>query len=330
MKGCHSILHILGCLRLGYFAQSYNINNGNNILKKGEPFRGPVVIGGLGGSGTRVVAELLISLGYYLGNDLNSEKDNLWFTLLLKRREWFFKNSNRRNGKIGTSISLFKKILVENRPLNGKEIINILGAAITISINGHDLSGSGKGLWAFERVNKILCNRRIDTNSYCGWGWKEANSHIFLEYIAEHFASLRYIHVIRHGLDMAYSKNQHQLLNWGKLFGIDSLERNSIPLEKSALRYWIRSNRRVIDLGKLLLGQRSYILCFEKLCRNPEVEIIRLLQFLRLKVPNTDIITLAQLIKNSPSIGRYRNHDLSIFSSDEIEALDQFGYSVVN
>src|SRR5215469_6992799 len=46
----------------------------------------PVAIGGIGGSGTRVVATFLHMLDYYLGDDLNESLDNLWFTLLFKRR----------------------------------------------------------------------------------------------------------------------------------------------------------------------------------------------------------------------------------------------------
>lgn len=47
----------------------------------------PVVIGGVGGSGTRLIAECVKKLGFFIGNDLNDAFDNLWFTLLFKRRE---------------------------------------------------------------------------------------------------------------------------------------------------------------------------------------------------------------------------------------------------
>ncbi len=41
-------------------------------------------VGGVGGSGTRVVAGLAESFGYFMGDDLNESKDNLAFTLLFK------------------------------------------------------------------------------------------------------------------------------------------------------------------------------------------------------------------------------------------------------
>jgi hypothetical protein len=46
----------------------------------------PIAIGGLGGSGTRVIAAFLNNIGYYPGDDVNGAHDNLWFTLIFKRR----------------------------------------------------------------------------------------------------------------------------------------------------------------------------------------------------------------------------------------------------
>lgn len=36
----------------------------------------PVVVGGVGGSGSRVVAEMLETLGLFIGDDLNDARDN--------------------------------------------------------------------------------------------------------------------------------------------------------------------------------------------------------------------------------------------------------------
>jgi len=56
----------------------------------------PVIVGGVGGSGTRVIAELLSNFGYYIGNDLNRSMDNLLYTFLFKRVEWFYSNYNNK------------------------------------------------------------------------------------------------------------------------------------------------------------------------------------------------------------------------------------------
>ena len=66
------------------------------IEKNQKGLTGPVVIGGVGGSGTRVLAEILSLFGFYLGNDLNGAKDNLVYTLLFKRPNWFYRNKDNR------------------------------------------------------------------------------------------------------------------------------------------------------------------------------------------------------------------------------------------
>src|ERR1700675_795212 len=56
----------------------------------------PLVIGGIGGSGTRVAAQLLIELGFYLGDDLNPALDNLTSTFLFKRPRWYGREAPRQ------------------------------------------------------------------------------------------------------------------------------------------------------------------------------------------------------------------------------------------
>ncbi len=62
----------------------------------------PVVIGGLGGSGTRVVAEILNEVGYYIGNK-NYANDNLWFAFLVRRPKWM-RRTQGKNVKRGLEI----------------------------------------------------------------------------------------------------------------------------------------------------------------------------------------------------------------------------------
>jgi hypothetical protein len=46
----------------------------------------PIVIGGIGGSGTRILAEILQIKNFYIGGSLNPPKDNLWAVFLFNRR----------------------------------------------------------------------------------------------------------------------------------------------------------------------------------------------------------------------------------------------------
>ena len=84
------------------------------------------------------------------------------------------------------------------------------------------------------------------------WGWKEPNTHLLLPYLVRRFPDMRYIHVVRHGLDMAFSSNQNQLATWGEQFQIPA----DLPPPVRSLRYWIAAQRRARDLGTAL-GSRS-------------------------------------------------------------------------
>ena len=46
---------------------------------------GPVAVGGVGGSGTRLIASMVSSLGYEMGSNLNHSQDDLTFAVLFKR-----------------------------------------------------------------------------------------------------------------------------------------------------------------------------------------------------------------------------------------------------
>ena len=52
-----------------------------------------IAIGALGGSATRVVAQILKDYGIFIGFDLNDAFDNLLFTRLFKNPAWFNKAS---------------------------------------------------------------------------------------------------------------------------------------------------------------------------------------------------------------------------------------------
>ena len=47
----------------------------------------PIAVGGIGGSGTRLIADCLRELDLFIGGDLNPAYDNLWFTLLFKHQD---------------------------------------------------------------------------------------------------------------------------------------------------------------------------------------------------------------------------------------------------
>jgi len=267
-----------------------------------------------------------MQLGFYMGFDLNSADDNLTFTLLFKRPKWFIRKSPQKEAEIFEGLSIFEKAMTARFTPSISESRYIIRSATEIAVNGHDKSHSGRGMWAIKRALNILKFKHIDISRYIGWGWKEPNTHLFIDYLAKYFHDVRYIHVIRNGLDMAYSTNQAQLYNWGTLFGVMPNPSESLP--KLSLQYWIRANNRAINKGRKLLGERFLLINFDRLCLFPEEETSLLINFLGLSESNIDINTLKSLPKVPSSMGRYMKHDMSVFDKSDIQAVLDLGFEV--
>lgn len=307
-------------------------------MKSAYSSSSPVVIGGVGGSGTRIVAEIVMRLGYYFGypgSDLNVASDNLWFTLLFKRPAWFKGFSVQDEMIIYRNLRVFEKLMT-GEPLSGRERMLVISLATSFSgFDQYDDKRSKRGLskfkrdanWRLTRIKNTLRPRKSGTKTSIGWGWKEPNTHIYLEHLSLYFHNLKYIHVVRNGLDMAFSKNQSQLYNWGPLFGID-LRDSALSLSQASLSYWIRANQRALELGSSLLGERFLMVNFDELCVNPQTELLALIRFLGLDASQIDLQGLANLPKKPSSTNRYKTHDLGVFSEQDIEAVRQLGFKV--
>lgn len=309
-------------------------------------YSGPVVVGGVGGSGTRVVAMFLRELGFYLGNDLNTANDNLWFGVLLARPKWFVESSDE---EIFKGLHLFEKAMIGRLGPSRDEIGFIVKAVIEVLFSDYLHWGKGGKLglikfvvkkiwpikrvvvlmWLIKRIETMTRSKKFDSSAYIGWGWKEPNSHIYIKHLNIAFDNLKYIHVMRHGLDMVYSSNQAQLHNWGRLFGVQ-IPASPDLLPKASLQYWIKANKKAMTLGQQLLGERFLIINFDELCTEPQTQIEKLINFLELDKNEVNVNKLCSLCKTPRSLGRYQDYDISIFSQDEIKAVRELGFIVNN
>ena len=161
---------------------------------------GPVVIGGVGGSGTRVLAEILSLFGFYLGNDLNGAKDNLMYTLLFKRPNWYYRNKDNKE-TIQTGLNVFHKIMKRKKRFTIPEIIFVLRALFSQVFFDHNYRGSGRKLRPIMRIQKIFTSTKDTKIRYVGWGWKVPNSFLIIQHVAAF-----YICMIRRGIYMDFSK----------------------------------------------------------------------------------------------------------------------------
>jgi hypothetical protein len=280
---------------------------------------GPIVIGGMGGSGTRLVAEICALFGIYLGDDLNIASDNLLYTLLFRRRTWFYKTFQDKD-RIRTGLSLLEKLLLKRIILSPQELWFLLYAGMDMTLHYRD-----DKLWSFKRILNLVRYPWFGTRTFSGWGWKEPNSYLLLEDIADYFPNLKFIHTIRHGADMAFSKNQRQLRAWGMLFDIPHPEKE---LPESSLKFWAKANRSAAVTGKEL-GDGKYLqINFDRLCQEPGQTINDIIAFLGIDI-NEEIYQAAlKLPKIPPSLGRYMEHDISQLDPEDLAALNEFGFRI--
>ena len=279
---------------------------------------GPIVIGGMGGSGTRLVAEICSLFGVYLGDDLNVASDNLLYTLLFRRRTWFYKSFQDKD-RIQTGLSLLEKLLLKKVVLCPREIWFLLYAGIDMTLHYRD-----DKLWSLKRILNFFRYPCFGNRTYIGWGWKEPNSYLLLDDLAEYFPNLRFIHTIRHGADMAFSKNQRQLRAWGELFDIQHPEKE---LPESSLKFWAKANKSTADLGRKLGGKYLQI-NFDHLCQDPDQTINDIIAFLGIDVKNEIYLAARELPKTPSSLGRYKDHDISLLDPEDLAVLNEFGFSI--
>jgi hypothetical protein len=118
-----------------------------------------------------------------------------------------------------------------------------------------------------------------------------------------------------------------QLYNWGQVLGVDGAN-SAAPLPKRALDFWIKANERAVAIGKQFPQGNFLAINFDELCRNPGDEVKRLINFLQIKIQEPKLKNLEQMPQKPKSSGRYKNEDLSIFSQEEIQAVQKFGFRV--
>lgn len=276
-----------------------------------------IAVGGSGGSGTRVVAQILMGAGIFIGDYLNTAYDNLIFTRLFKNPEWFKGSSN---ADIEKRFTIFEKYMT-NKRLSARETIRFLKA----------VKGTPKykvSLQFYSRlISKILLNK--DHAERYIWAWKEPNTQIYIKYIAEFFNNIKYVHVIRHGLDMAYSSKKQQLKNWGYKFGLQYNKLDSEDdLAIKKLDYWAKINKYVISEGEKLLKDRFYLLNYNKLCESPDIEVPRLIKFLDLDLEEDTIRKLVSIPKVPSTNMRYKQKNINIFPKSLLADVEELGFNI--
>ena len=144
----------------------------------------------------------------------------------------------------------------------------------------------------------------------------------------QRFPRFKFVHLIRSGLDMAYSDDRWQLHMVGDLVLTDEERQYEERLQSMA--YWRRVNASAADFGERDLAPRYLRIRFEDLCAEPARVCQELGQFLN----SPDPICLAQsgIQQVSPpsTLGRWQNQpaeEVAELKRVGGAVLERFGYS---
>lgn len=156
------------------------------------------------------------------------------------------------------------------------------------------------------------------------WGWKEPRSIYLLAFLRGQMPTLRFLHFIRDGRDMAFSDNQKQLIKHGRA----ALEGRRIswrePVRSIALWSWV--NESAADFGERELGSDYLRVRFEDLCATPQQTVDRIYEFFGLE---GDVDAAASEVEPPRTVGRWRDRPKRLVERLEREAkpaLRRFGY----
>ena len=275
-----------------------------------------IAIGALGGSGTRVIAKLFQELGYFIGDELNQALDNLTYTVLFKDKDLF---SNKK--------LLKKRMIVFDKYMSNEKLFGDDICIYNKSKGNRFLSLNRRNLMKFKFRFRNLAKRELKHE----YAFKEPNSIHFLEEYLNAFPNSKYVYVMRHGLDMAFSSNKEQLANFGNLYGLENnvgkSNDNSEIANKLQLNYWILITKKVHQLKEKYKG-RIHIINHSSLCENQFLEINKLINFLNLNVSESEINRLSTIPNMPSSSGRYLREDLGKFDKDQILYVKSQGFRV--
>ena len=296
-----------------------------NVLKH----RPPIVVLGSGGSGTRVIAEVLMKCGCYIGRNLNAALDNMDFAftfparILWLKKNFPFETLDQRKS-VMEALSLFLK-------LNFKERLTLKDRFFYLRTFSEYLQGDNFRLLRTrplrERFANFLTHHRNkpsspsnSTANYVKWGFKLPGAILCLNSLIDSFPGIKIVHMVRDGRDMAFGKNQVLVLFYADLFGLD----RKYSAENS-FAFWSRVNRWAYDLCKKRLVEDQYhVMRFEDICLQPKREIDRLLAFVELQaLGNNELYDIPQKI---PSMGRWKEHASALKDVEGSSTLQLFGY----
>jgi len=255
----------------------------------------PIVVLGIGGSGTRLVAEMLIEAGVFLGTRRNRAADAQVIGQFLRRSASRYLDESRWI----ETLSRDPEARLPGAP--ERSLVDEFKAALAIHLE--EIPSPGMA-----------------------WGWKNPRTVYVLPALHSVVRGARVVQLVRDGRDIAYSRNQNQLEVYGERL-VGDLADYPGPVRSAAL--WSRVNLAAYACGRRLGGDAHLVVRYEELCERPAAEARRLLAGVGLPADDDAVERAAALASVSPSAGRWRHRDpKEIARIEEIagDGLRRFGY----
>ena len=172
-------------------------------------------------------------------------------------------------------------------------------------------------------LSDLLARHRAGADG-AAWGWKEPRSVFLVAFLARSLPGLRFVHLVRDGRDLAFSKNQNQPRKHAGAFLGTETDDPAAP--KCSIELWNAVNMAAADAAEADLGERYLRIRYEDLCGRPEAVIGDVLGFLGL---DGDPAELASEVEPPPTLGRWQQTDPELVAELERIAepgLRRFGY----
>ena len=268
----------------------------------------PVLVVGMGGSGTRVVARILRESGVFLGSNTNGVKEDA-----LEFAEFDYR-----------------------------------WAPPFLAAGANGLDPADRDRMRSDHRECVEAHLRDAPPAAPRWGWKHCPSGHLLPFLAEEQPGLQAIHVVRDGRDMAFGDRGGRthtvrlgkavldddptpILPTGDAWTGTALARDGSPEATPArmASFWRKTNGAIADWGAAAGDSRYLRVRLEDLIAAPETRTTEILSFVGMAPDAAMAVELAENVATPPSLGRWREADPD--ELDEVaeilgDLLHRFGY----
>ncbi len=275
----------------------------------------PIVVIGMHRSGTRLLVEVLERLGVFMGTDRQGDAESVAFMLI-------------NEGILQQCGAFWSEPMSAHFLLSQPAAVEELAGAARQALEAQLEQYVGKSGW-----------HRKAANEWPPFGWKDPRNTFTLPVWQRIFPSLRVIHILRHGVDVAASLSRRHAealraatgvpvpsaltVIRDHVFGILSSRRGWTPSE--ALTMW----EQYVDKARLesaALGERALEVRFEDLLTLPEIVVPAVARFCGVPVPGKPRELLTGLEEGRAFAFR-RDPKLVAFADSAREILARHGYA---